>query len=397
MKYTNPKKASILWISFFQARGLDRSSLSNILNQLAKLGHEVSLVTMQDKIETTKNTQVRIISIPLRRTPLVLPAIFAFILFFYLPILTTTSKTDFIIMEPSVHILSAFPQLVLSKFRKVKFILDIRSTPVETEGLRGSLLKFWFSVSILTAKKKFRGITIITPLMKEKVCNDYGLDPDKVGVWTSGVSDTLFNPETWISEGAKLKERLRLHGKFVVFYHGVFTPTRGLIETAEAVRALRSRYPDIVFFLLGSGPLFSKLGTLVQEEGLQENVIVANPVDHSEVPKYISMSNVGIVPLPDHPYWRMQSPLKLLEYLAMEKVAILTNLPAHRAVTGDEKCGIYLSSVNPTKIAEKIEYAYLNRPYLTEWGKVGRQIVKQRYTWEKVADSLETYLQSIDN
>jgi glycosyltransferase involved in cell wall biosynthesis len=298
-------------------------------------------------------------------------------------------------MNPDVSILSSICGLLTSRFRKVKFILDVRSTPVETVGFRGFLRIFWFSVSVLIAKKLFDGITIITATMKKKVCNDFDLKPDKVGVWTSGVSDSLFNPKNFISESMELKRKFGLTGKFVVFYHGVFAPTRGLTETIDALKILLPKYPNIVFFLLGTGPLASKLSALIQTEGLQENVIIGNPVDQVEVPKFISMCDIGIVPLPDHPYWRFQSPQKLLEYLAMEKVVILTEIPAHRAVIGEAKCGVHISSVNPTEIAKAIEYVYLNKDSLKEWGKIGREIIKREYTWEKVAGRLENYLLSI--
>jgi len=81
----------------------------------------------------------------------------------------------------------------------------------------------------------------------------------------------------------------------------------------------------------------------------------------------------------------------------MEKVVILTDIPAHRAVIGEAKCGIYLSSVKPIEIAEKIEYAYLDKASLKEWGKIGREIIKKEYTWDKVARDLENYLLSINN
>ena len=70
-------------------------------------------------------------------------------------------------------------------------------------------------------------------------------------------------------------------------------------------------------------------------------------VDYEDVPKYISMSDVAIIPLPDMHYWRSQSPLKLLEYLAMTKTVIISDIPAHRAVIGDA-CGIYSPSLHPT-------------------------------------------------
>jgi glycosyltransferase involved in cell wall biosynthesis len=395
-KTANFRKISPLWVSFTLDDYLHKTALLQILRQFAELGHNPRLIAVRSRNACRiEDPPVRIISVPLRYVPLVSPVMFTIVLVLFLPVFILISGADFIIFDPEVNILSCFPSLYAFKFRKVKAVLDIRTVPVETVGFRGSLRKFWFSVSILVGKKLFDGMTTITPLMKKKICNDFDLNPDNVGVWTSGVSDSLFNPRNFIPESAELKKKLGLEGKFVVFYHGVFTPTRGLTETIEAMKMLKPKYPNIVFFLLGAGPSASKLSALIQKEGLQENVIIANPVDHSEVPKFISMSDVGIVPLPDHPYWRFQSPLKLLEYLAMEKVVILTDILAHRTVIGEAKCGVYISSVNPVEIAKAIEYVYLNRDSLKERGKIGREIVKREYTWEKVARSLENYLLSI--
>jgi len=393
----NSQKISTLWVSFtILDVYLHKTALLSILRQFAEFGHKPSLIAVRSRnASQIEDPRVRIVSVPLRYVPVVSPIMFTLVLFIYLPVFIIISTPNFIIFDPDIHILTSLPGLFISKFKKAKFVLDIRTTPVDIVGFRGFQRRFWFSVSILIAKKLFDGITIITATMKKKVCNDFDLNPDVVGVWTSGVSDSLFNPKNFISESVELKRKFGLTGKFVVFYHGVFTSTRGLTETIDALKILLPKYPNIVFFLLGTGPLASKLSALIRTEGLQENVIIGNPVDQSEVPKFISMCDVGIVPLPDHPYWRFQSPIKLLEYLAMEKVVILTDIPAHRAVIGKATCGIYISSVNPMEIAKAIEYAYLNKDSLKERGKIGREIVKREYTWEKVAGSLENYLLSI--
>jgi glycosyltransferase involved in cell wall biosynthesis len=161
------------------------------------------------------------------------------------------------------------------------------------------------------------------------------------------------------------------------------------------MKILRSAYSDVVLFLLGTGPIVPMLKELIQKERLQDNVVIHNPVDYVEVPKYIGMSDVCIVPLPNHPYWRFQCPLKLLEYLAMEKVVIVTDIPAHRLIIGREKCGIYISSVKPIKIAKAIMYTYQIREKLEEWGATGRTIIDEKYCWEKVAKDLDNYLLSI--
>ena len=387
------KKISILWVSAF----LYSPALSNILRQFAQLGHEVSLISVRTKGNSQiENGRVRVISVPLRQIPLISPVLFTIFLFFYLPFFTATSTLNVIIIDPYVHFLGAFPQLLISRFKKVKCVLDVRTTPVETTGFRGLLQKFWFSVSILTAKKLFDGMTIITPLMKKEVCDRFNINPAKVGVWTSGVSGSLFDPRNHILESAELKIKLGLARKFIVFHHGVFTATRGLQEVIKAIKILKNRYSDIVFFLLGTGPAVFNLKSLIQKEHVQDNVVIHDPIAQFEVPKFIGMSDVCIIPLPCHPYWRFQSPQKLLEYLAMEKTVILTDIPAHRAIVGEAKCGIYISSVKPIEIAKAIEYVYCNKKNLKAWGKIGREIIKREYTWEKVAKDLENYLLSID-
>ena len=76
----------------------------------------------------------------------------------------------------------------------------------------------------------------------------------------------------------------------------------------------------------------------------------------------------------------------------MEKPVILTDIPAHREIVGKSKSGIYISSVDPEEIAEAISYAYRNHENLDKWGVAGRTIIKDKYTWEKIAKVFKEYL-----
>jgi glycosyltransferase involved in cell wall biosynthesis len=170
----------------------------------------------------------------------------------------------------------------------------------------------------------------------------------------------------------------------------------GLKETIQAMQLIQSQFSDADFFLIGNGSAVDYLKNLVKTAGLQQNVVIHGPVAYEEIPMYIAMADVGIVPLPDHPYWRFQSPLKLLEYLAMGKTVILTDIPAHRSVVCEEKCVIYISSINPDEIAKAIAYAYNHKKNLTDWGKCGPAIVEEKYTWDQLAETLDNYLLSRD-
>jgi glycosyltransferase involved in cell wall biosynthesis len=338
----------------------------------------------------------RFFFVPVRYLPVITPAIHALVLTFLLPAYIVASNPDFVIMSPDISIISSIPSIFISKLKKTKLILDIRSTPVDTRGFRGSLRIFWFNISVSIAKRFFSGITIITPMMKKEISEKFSLNPRRIGVWSSGVSIELFDPKVWDRQGAELRTNMGLSGKFVVLYHGWFSDSRGINETIEAIRILSQSNSNIVFLLLGSGPSALELKSIVKKENIQTNVIVHDSVEYENVPKYIALCNVGIVPLPDTPYWRFQSPLKLLEYLAMGKVVILTDIPAHRSVIGEEKCGIYLSSTKPFEIAKAIEYARLNEKNLEKWGRIGREIVERNFDWKMVAMNLDEYLLSID-
>lgn len=371
-----------------------------ILRKLTQRNYKIHLIVPATKdrmILLTNNSKVHITSVRMKYLPLILPLARSIMLSILLPFYIISFRPEFIIGEPDVSILSFFPTIILSKMRKIKLILDIRTVPVETFGFKGFLMKSLFVVSVLFAKRYFDGITTITSLMEREVCERFQLASKKRGVWTSGVSIELFSPSKYISAISDFRDKLGISSRFVVFYHGVFSATRGLQQSIEAMEIVKKAYPDIILFLLGSGPVASNLGQLIQEKELESTVIIHNPVDQSEVPRFISMCDVAIIPLPDNQFWRSQSPLKLFEYLAMEKVVILTKIPAHTAVIGDAKCGLFISSVDPVEIAEAIENAYLNRSNLRNWGRTGREIVSEKYTWEKVSIDLDNFLSSIDN
>jgi glycosyltransferase involved in cell wall biosynthesis len=243
---------------------------------------------------------------------------------------------------------------------------------------------------VVAGKKAFDGMTVLTSGMKQGLCDDFHIEPDHIGVWTSGVSQEIFAPEKYDHD--ELRRERSWADRFVIMYHGVFAPNRGLIESIRAIKIAGQQCPNLFLFLLGSGPLLESMKTLVSELNLEKNVEFHVPVPYERVPSFIAASDVGIVPPPDLAIWRNQSPLKLMEYLAMKKVVLMTDLSFMRDVVGENKCGVYFSTSSPEEISNSMIYVYKNREKLGEWGRIGRKIVEEKYTWAKVAKNLESYL-----
>lgn len=378
---------------------------TEILPHLAERGYEIYLISGHSKQRYTfRDPRIHLFSIPLGKSfPLKYHFILAVVQLFSFPLYLLRVKPDFIVDWDSVF--DVLPIIPVCRLLNVKVVLDIRSTPIligdpsQKVGLRMYLQNLVFNAAVSIAKKKLDGMTIITDLMKKQICTKFNIDPDWVGVWSSGVSSELFSYEKYFHNGIDLREKFRLNGSFIICYHGAFSQSRGLIDAIDALSIVKDRYPDVVLFLLGTGSTktLGEMKKAIQSNELQDRVVLHNAVDYVEVPKYIAMCDVGIVPLHDLPQWRNQCPLKLLEYLAMKKAVMLTDIPCHREIVRTDECGIYLSSTSPSGIAKSIAFAYDNKDKLEEWGAKGRAIVENKYTWEQIAANLDDYLRLIEN
>jgi len=397
------KSVKILWVRpILVDRLLDKAAEFEMFTYLAERDYCIWLLAglSREKLKIIesleKHANIHFILIPLQYVPIVTPVLVGFATLMLLPFLICTKRPKFIITHPDDLSFLIFIYKPLFFLLKIRVLLDIRSTPVwhdlRAQGFRGSLTEHTFNFAVLVAKLLFDGMTIITHQMKEQICEMYDINPSFIDVWTMGVSTKLFKPNKY--DGMNIKKKLGLADRFVVFYHGVFSPHRGLIESIKSIKILQSKHKcnRVVLFLLGNGQALPTLRELVEKDGLEGRLIIHDAVDYIDVPKYIAMSDIGIVPLPDLPDWRYQCPQKLLEYLAMKKVVIVTDIPANREVVGGSKCGIYISSADPKGIANAIEYAYDNREKLRGWGSYGRIIIEEKYSWEKVAKNLESFL-----
>jgi glycosyltransferase involved in cell wall biosynthesis len=312
------------------------------------------------------------------------------------------AKPDFVVVDED-SLFGLIPTLRLFKLIGSKVVFDVRSTPTPIKNLNERvsisqrLLAYSFSVSVMIAKKALDGITVLTDLMKKELCDRFDIDPDRVGVWTSGVSSTLYKPERYVSDATRLRREFGFSNRFIVSYHGAFSQSRGLIDVIKAVGMIKDQYPLVSLFLLGSGSdqTLTEIQDTIKRLELERRVIVHGSVSYTQVPEFIAMCDVGIIPLPNLPQWRNQCPLKLLEYLAMEKPVILTDIPCHRVVVGTSECGIYIPSTQPSEIARAIAFAFGNRENLKERGLKGREIIEESYTWERIVENLECYLKSL--
>jgi glycosyltransferase involved in cell wall biosynthesis len=386
----------ILWIDHIY---LDSALYSTfpllLIDSLHKNNHEVRLVipSINKKDKAIASSMTNVETLPSIRLPLLSSLSFYFMLLFYLPQAIKKTKPHAIIVD-----IYALPGIIPSiLFRNVKVIMDVRSSFIRVKGIRGHIGKMKYFSMITLAKHLCDRITVTSSALKEELCDVFGIDRAMVKVLTNGVSLDLFDHKKYGASSKNLKKQLNLDEKFIVFYHGssgMLRDTardRGVPQTAEAIARLVPKYPEITLFLLG---LIDK--NLQNElEFLNGNVYIHGAVSHNEVPKFISMCDVGIAAFDTFSFPRTSCPLKILEYLAMETIVIATDIPFNRELLSYGDCIFLIPSNSPENIAEAIEYVYKNKEALKRMGKIGRTIVEQHYTWESKAKDVVAFIEEL--
>jgi glycosyltransferase involved in cell wall biosynthesis len=384
----NGERCRALFITDTTINGLASTTHIEITRALRQLGLEIEPVFFRYDNETAQHDLSPMFLI--RHKDFSYAASIRVYLELYRIIARNHARYDYIIVEPT-SALFLVPLAMLGRFlpRFPKIILDVRTQPVEVpDNWRGVVTRKKFAVTIKAAARFFNGFLAITDEMV-KYLRQIAPIARPVGVWTSGVDLELFDPDKPYEPNPLFK------GRFVVMYHGVFTPTRGLDRIILAIDEMRKEFPEVLLFFLGRGPMREKMREMVRERGLTEHVVIHDPVPKEAIPSYVNGADAGILAFPDHEWWSVQSPLKLFEYLAMAKPVIATDIPMNRGVVGGSEAAILIADNSVEQICNGIRKAMEQRKRLSEMGRIGRKIVEEKYSWAYQAQRIVEYLQTV--
>lgn len=101
---------------------------------------------------------------------------------------------------------------------------------------------------------------------------------------------------------------------FVVGYVGRFVPEKGLQTLAEALTGL----PGLPWrwLLVGRGPVRADLSAQMQKAGLGDRLLWVENVPHTDIPRYLNLMSVLVLPSETTPQWKEQFGHVLIEAMA---------------------------------------------------------------------------------
>lgn len=373
----------IFWVTKITDRDTYKSTQIGLSEALRNRGHDVKLILAKNFFEK-KNIKTNNIYLPTIECPILSVIVFGMLIFWYLPFLVKKEKVDIIIVDGD-SIFSPF--LLILKLNNVPIIWDTRSLPIDTEH------SIVFDISFYFSKYMVDGYTTISIELNEKLNNRYRLDDKKIGIWSSGVSQEIFLKKS----NDEIDKSNKDSNLFVLLYHGTYSPTRGIENLIRSIFEIDPNIREKIKLLIVGIPTKKRadLLQLCKELKVEKYVEIINPVPTDKIPSYIQTAHIGVIPLPpNNEWWRVSVPLKTLEYLAMSKPILATNIPFHQKLFSMCECGVLVNSNNPKVLANGITTLYQKREKLAEMGKYGKEVVEKYYTWDRQAIELEKFLQT---
>jgi glycosyltransferase involved in cell wall biosynthesis len=299
---------------------------------------------------------------------------------------TWTSSADVLMFGFQAAHLIPFAALFGFRRDRPKFILDIRTVPVDvSSGLKGKLELWRYQLSIKIADWFCDGMTVITPMLGDTVRPLLKRIHEHMGVWTSGV-----HLEQFEREGVSRRDELGLTNKKVLLYHGVLSPNRGLQNALCSMGLLRDEFPDLVFLFVGDGSGRLELENLARDLNLMDRVIFTGRVPYNEVPEYVRAADMAILPFPNITWWAVSSPIKLMEYLAIGIPVVATDIDANRWVVEQTGGATLADDDQPESLAKAIRWVIENGVLPAD-----RKVLQQTISWERQAKSLEQFVKQL--
>ncbi|NPE27566.1 glycosyltransferase family 4 protein [Methanococcoides sp. SA1] len=188
------------------------------------------------------------------------------------------------------------------------------------------------------------------------------------------------------------KKSFGLGDKFIVLFEGTIWKRRGIQSVIDAVNLLKDKIP-IHFLVVGDGPDKDDLEKVALDTSLAD-VSFSGWVDPSLLSKYISISDVCVIPFLKTKVNNRGVPNKLFEYTMHDKPIIASRLEGMSRVFNDDEV-VYFEPGNAEDIASKILWIYNNPNDAAIFAKKAKKHYLADYTWDKMELELSKCYESL--
>jgi glycosyltransferase involved in cell wall biosynthesis len=223
-------------------------------------------------------------------------------------------KTD-VIIATSPQFFTTWTAETLATLKRKPWVFELRDIWPESIRAVGAIsgdskiFKFLEKLELRLYKRSSRVISVTESFKRNLI--ERGIDGEKVKVVLNGANLERFSK---MKKDAALVEKYNLKGKFVVGYVG----THGMAHKLDFIlNSWPKDNPDFHLILMGDGAEKSKLVELAKALNIT-NISFIPSMLKEDVPAYLSLMDVSLVPLKKSDLFKTVIPSKIFENSAMQ-------------------------------------------------------------------------------
>ncbi|QYY42542.1 glycosyltransferase family 4 protein [Aneurinibacillus thermoaerophilus] len=307
--------------------------------------------------------------------------------------------TSIIGSSPTLFV--AFAAMLLAKWKKAHFILEVRDLWPESLIEIGSKNNKNLVVKILAWMERvlYRNAEKIIVLTKgiEQRLKEKGITRDKIFFLPNGIDLKTVSFSINESKKESLRKQMGIQEDDVVFmYAGAHGPANDLAQVILAAEQLRAE-KHIKFVFIGEGVEKQKLINLSKKLELDSHIIFLPAVSKSKINDYLSCADVFIICLKDIPLFEGALPNKLFDYLLHNKPIITTVKGEIKAFLEKFDIGLYgnIKEDNEYQLSEVCKKIASNKMNRNGKSINGVEIVEKYYNRERQAEQLANVIKEL--
>lgn len=210
---------------------------------------------------------------------------------------------------------------------------------------------------------------------------EHGLKPNRFHYIPNGIISKDWECPSEIPEEHSLQiNKLREDNRFIIGYAGTFSISNSLYTLLDVAKKFIAS--DIVFLLVGNGPIKEDLGNYITENKL-DNVIILPPIPKPSIPSLLEKMDILYTGFQKQSLYRFGiSPNKLYDYMMAGK-PIIQAIEAGNNPVKDAMCGIAVEPDNVNAIVTAIKkLKNKTEKELNIMGQNGQQYILKYHTYD---------------
>ena len=378
----------------------ERTHVSEIVNNFAKLGHDVHLIALE-KGNLKLHSNVKFYGM--------FPFInkrFLSLATLYVQKIHVKSLIRKILKNENITLIYERHNeydygIKIGKKLGIKTVLELNGVTSQEAKLQGASEDQVRAIDNkeLDRIKCANKIIVVSNGIK-KYYSSLGVEKKKFVVIPNGVDSVSFKP----MDKNNCRKKLGFCGFPIIGFVGSFRPYQGLEAAIEMMPYVLKEMPQARLVLVGDTgnrnnfqfhPTIDELKESAKRLKIEKNIIFSGRVEHEKIPFYINASDICIAPRRNNEVGITSSPLKIYEYLSCGKPVVCSSMKDIEELIRKYNCGISVEPDNPKKFAEKIIFLIKNKKICDMYGENGRKTVLENYTWKCAANKLLSEFENI--